>query len=95
MSRDVVIDEMTSWYAHEPIPPGISTNDLENIEDDDQLRPIPKVLRTRTSMRKIKQHFVMIKNLCMRISKIDREREREREREAQRIDIFQKATVTK
>ena len=33
------------------------------------------VLGTRPSMRKIKQHYVMIKNLCMRISKICTHRE--------------------
>ena len=32
-------------------------------------------------MRKIKQHYVMIKNLCMHISKIDIERERDRHKE--------------
>ena len=36
------------------------------------------VLGTRPSMRKIKKHSVMVKNLCIGESKIRTERERER-----------------
>ena len=41
MSRDVVFEESTSWYTPEPTPPETSTNDLDNTEDNDQLRSIP------------------------------------------------------
>ena len=42
MSRDVVFDKSASWYKPEASLPESSTNDLHNIEDDDQLRSIPK-----------------------------------------------------
>ena len=40
-----------SWYAHELTPPGTSTNDLDNTEDNDQLRSIPdeSLISTRLS----------------------------------------------
>ena len=44
-------------------------------------RPWLGLLGTRPSMRKQEQHSVMVKNLYVRICKIDTERERERERE--------------
>ena len=49
------------------------------------------VLGMKPSMWKCKQHSVVIKDLSMRISKIDIERERERHKE---FVIFQKETVT-
>ena len=51
MSSDVVYDETTSWYAPEPTPLGKSMNDLDNIEDDDQLRSISdgSMISTRLS----------------------------------------------
>ena len=38
MSRDVVFDESTSWYAPELTTPQPSMNDLDNTEEDDKLR---------------------------------------------------------
>ena len=41
VSWDVVIDESASWHAPESTPLEPSTNDLDNTEDDNQLRSIP------------------------------------------------------
>ena len=42
VSRDVVFDESTSWYAPELTTPQPSMNDLDNTEEDDKLRSIPE-----------------------------------------------------
>ena len=51
VSWDVVFDEMASWDAPELTTLGTSTNDLDNTEDDDQLRSIPddSLISTRLS----------------------------------------------
>ena len=51
MNRDVVFDESVSWYEPRPTPPEPSTNDLDNTEENDQLRSIPKgsLISTRLS----------------------------------------------
>ena len=40
VSRDVVFDELTSWYEPKLTPPEPFMNDLDNTKDDDQLRLI-------------------------------------------------------
>ena len=50
VSWDVVFDESSSWYKPDLTPPEPSTNDLDNNEDDEQLRSILEESPTSTKL---------------------------------------------
>ena len=52
ISRDVVFEGSTSWYEHEPTPPEPFLVDLDDTEDNDQLRSIPEESPVSTRLSK-------------------------------------------